>query len=176
MTADSLDLAKAEFLHGQAAFERGNYRQAVSHFEQAVDLATATTVLGGEIQIWLVNAYSAVDRQADATALCETLTHHPDLEIRKQAKNLLYILQAPALKRPGNWMSKIPDLGEIANEGTPTPGQPRPAGVSQPTAKSTPKADPIPSDPGQINRQDNDFLWIALASVALLLGGLLWLS
>jgi len=28
----------------------------------------------------------------------------------------------------------------------------------------------------QINRKDNGFLWVALAGVALVLGGLLWLS
>ncbi len=176
MTADSLDLAKAEFLSGQDAFERGNYRQAVGHFESAVELAKATTGLGGEIQTWLVNAYSAVGRQTEAIALCETLTRHPDLETRKQAKNLLYILQAPQLKRPSEWMSAIPDLGAIADKGAQTSGLSRSAVVPRPTSQPNSKPDPTPLDPSQINSRDNGFLWIALASVALVLGGLLWLS
>jgi tetratricopeptide (TPR) repeat protein len=175
MTADSLDLAKSQYAYGQDAFERGNYRQAVGHFEQARDLAKAATPLGGEIQTWLVNAYSAVGRQNDAIALCEILTRHPDLEIRKQAKNLLYILQAPQLKRPGNWMSKIPDLGVIADEGNAASRMTQAVGsMSAPKAK--PQPDPQPLDPSQINSQDNGFLWLALVGMALVLGGLWWLS
>lgn len=174
MSADTKALAKTEYAYGQEAFERGNYRVAVGHFEKAASLAKAATPLGGEIQTWLVNAYNAVGRQADAIALCQSLARHPDLEVRKQAKNLLYILQAPQLKRPGNWMSQIPDLGAIADD-------PQAAGY---TYKVPPKAaprkrpmpEPEPIDPSQINTRDNGFLWVALVGVALVLGGLWWLA
>ena len=174
MTADSKALAKTEYAYGQNAFERGNYRMAVDHFEKAASLAKGATPLGGEIQTWLVNAYTAVGRQGDAIALCETLMRHPDTEIRRQAKNLLYILKAPQLKRPGNWMSQIPDLGAIADD-------PQAAGYSykvSPKAapRKRPRPEPEPIDPSQINTRDNGFLWVALIGVALVLGGLWWFA
>ncbi len=174
MTEDLRALAQAQYVSGQAAFERGSYREAVEHFEEAVQLAKATTPLGGEIQTWLVNAYSAVGRQQDAIALCQILTRHPDLETRKQGKNLLYILQAPQLQRPTNWMTQIPDLDDLSADGAKSLGA---VGYSTAT-KSTPrtKLEEPPIDPSEINRQDNGFLWAALAGVALVLGGLFWLG
>jgi tetratricopeptide (TPR) repeat protein len=176
MSADSKEQARIAYANGQDAFERGNYREAVDYFEKAVGLAKAATPLGGEIQTWLVNAYSAVGRTADAIALCETLVRHPDIEVRKQAKNVLYILKAPQLKRPGNWMTQIPDLGEIA-EGNPQIISGAASTVSPkapPRKRAEPEPEPI--DPSQVNHQDNGFLWVALVAIALVLGGLLYLS
>ena len=174
--ADSTTLAKTEYAYGQAAFERGNYRQAVNHFEAGVKLAKAMTPLGGEIQIWLVNAYNAVGQGQEAIALCKTLTRHPDLEVRKQAKNLLYILEAPQLRRPGNWMTEIPDLGAITEDSHAAGGRASMTVVPRSAPKPRPKPEPPPLDPSQINTQDNGFLWLALVGVGLVLGGLWWLS
>jgi|LakMenE18May11ns_1017448.scaffolds.fasta_scaffold9924313_5 lipopolysaccharide biosynthesis regulator YciM len=66
MTADPMTAARLEYARGQEAFERGEYRQAVSYLAEAVQLAQAATPLGGEIQTWLVNAYSAVGHQQEA--------------------------------------------------------------------------------------------------------------
>jgi tetratricopeptide (TPR) repeat protein len=176
MSVDLQAQARTAYAYGQDAFERGNYRESVEYFEKAVDLARAATPLGGEIQTWLVNAYNAVGRPTDAIALCEKLTIHPDTEVRKQAKNLLYILKAPQLKRPGNWMTKIPDLGAIAdNDSQPLTNvtytvPPK----APPRQRSEPEPEPI--DPSQINRGDNGFLWVALVVIALVLGGVFYLS
>jgi len=172
MTENPRELAKIQYAQGQEAFDRGRYRTAVDSFETAVALVQTATPLGGDIQIWLVNAYSAVGRQPDAIALCQTLTQHPDLEVRKQAKNLLYILQAPQLKRPSNWMSQIPDLGAGAEAAD------RKAYVvaAKTTPRQRPQPEPEPLDPSQINSKDNGFLWVALGAVALILGGLFWLG
>jgi TPR repeat protein len=62
MSVDLQAQARTAYAYGQEAFERGNYRESVEYFEQAVDLARAATPLGGEIQTWLVNAYNAVGR------------------------------------------------------------------------------------------------------------------
>jgi tetratricopeptide (TPR) repeat protein len=175
MTETPRDRAKTQYAYGQSAFERGSYREAVDYFETAVKLASATTPLGGEIQTWLVNAYSAVGRQDDALALCQVLSRHPDLETRKQAKNLLYILQAPQLKRPTNWMTEIPDLEAIATDGAQSLGQSAYSAMAKPAPQV--KTEPVvPLDPSQINTKDNGFLWVALAGVALVVGGLIWLN
>ncbi len=173
MTKDSLNVARTYYQQGQDAFARGRYREAVQQFEEAVALAQATTPLGGEIQTWLVNAYSALDREAEAIALCEVLTRHPDLETRKQGKALLYILQAPKLKRPGNWVTKIPDLDGITEDRSLSRGS---SSLPVPPSKPQPRSEEKPLDPSQINRQDNRFLWVALTVIGMLLGGLLWLS
>ncbi|MGB3202670.1 MAG: tetratricopeptide repeat protein [Nodosilinea sp.] len=175
MTEDPRALAKIQYANGQAAFERGSYREAVERFEEAVQLAKATTPLGGEIQTWLVNAYSAVGRQQEAIALCQALVRHPDLETRKQGKNLLYVLQAPQLQRPTNWMTQIPDLDQLSADGAQSLGQsgyPSPKSATRPR----PKIEEPPIDPSEINSKDNGFLWAALIGVALVLGGLIWLS
>jgi tetratricopeptide (TPR) repeat protein len=176
MTEDTRDRAKTQYTYGQSAFERGSYREAVEFFEEAVKLAKAATPLGGEIQTWLVNAYSAVGRQQDAIALCQVLARHPDLETRKQGKNLLYILQAPQLKRPTNWMTQIPDLESISAETGQSLGSSIYSGAAKTAPRPRPKAEEPPIDPSQINRKDNGFFWVALVGVALVLGGLLWLS
>lgn len=175
MTDDTRDRAKTRYALGQAAFERGSYREAVECFEEAVTLAKAATPLGGEIQTWLVNAYSAVGRQQEAVALCQVLARHPDLDTRKQGKNLLYILQAPQLQRPTNWMTEIPDLDAIAEGGGKNFGS---SGYGTATSKprSRPQPEEPPIDPSLINRGDNGFLWASLVGIALVLGGLLWLS
>ncbi|MBE9137494.1 tetratricopeptide repeat protein [Nodosilinea sp. LEGE 07088] len=174
MTEDPRAQAQAQYVIGQAAFERGSYREAVERFEEAVQLAKAATPLGGEIQTWLVNAYSAVGRQQDAIALCQILTRHPDLDTRKQGKNLLYILQAPQLQRPTNWMTQIPDLDELSADGAKILGTAAYSGATKSTPRAKLKEPPI--DPSEINRKDNGFLWVALVGVALVLGGLVWLS
>ncbi len=176
MTEDPRDRAKTQYAYGQAAFERGSYREAVEFFEEAVQLAKATTPLGGEIQTWLVNAYSAVGRQNDAIALCQALARHPDLETRKQGKNLLYILQAPQLQRPSNWMTEIPDLEAISTSSNQAAGSSVYSAAAKSAPRSRPKPEPPPLDPSQINTKDNGFLWAALVGVALVLGGLFWLS
>ncbi len=136
--------------------------------------AQATTPLGGEIQTWLVNAYSAVGRQQEAEALCEALSRHPDLEVRKQGKNLLYILRAPRLQRPASWMTQIPDLGEIDSRQSSFSGGSRYAPATPPPRPAPPAPEPL--DPSLINRRDNGFLWVALATLALVLAGLAWFS
>lgn len=121
-----------------------------------------------------MNAYSAVGRQQEAEALCEALSRHPDLEVRKQGKNLLYILRAPRLQRPASWMTQIPDLGAIDSRDSSFSGGSRYALPAAPP-RSAPPAPESP-DPSQINRRDNGFLWVALVALGLVLAGLAWFS
>lgn len=173
MTAEQKQLAQREYALGQQAFERGNYREAVAHFEKGVALAHAMTPLGGEIQTWLANAYSAVGRSQDAIALCEKISRHPDIETRKQGKRLLYILKAPKLQMRQEWNTQIPDLAAIADAGEDNSGY----SYRKPTNRKPKKTEPDfdqPIDWSQINTKDNAFLWVALVGIALVLAGLAW--
>lgn len=168
MTPDSNDLAKTEYARGQAAFERGRYRESVEFLERGVELARPATALGGEVQIWLVNAYSAVGRQEDAIALCEVLTRHPQLDTRKQAKNLLYILQAPSLQKREEWNTKIPDLADLTEEGRNNAGA-YVSAAPRPRPRKPKEEDEEPIDLSQVNSRDNLFLVVAFGAIALLL-------
>ena len=175
MTDDLKEKAIALSDAGQLAFERGNYRDSVTAFEQAVKLANPNTRLGGDISLWLVNAYAAANLPDKAIALCEALTRHPHWDTRKQSKRLLYILKAPKLRLKAEWQTRIPDLSELDPEGD------RPLNLSRyPTPPQTPTqrqpAAPEPEDLSRMNTQDNGFLWVALVAIALTVGSLIWLG
>lgn len=161
-------MAQAEALYaaGQLAFERGSYRDAVIAFEEGTRLAGGATFLGGNIQLWLMNAYSAAGRLQDAIALGEKLAAHPDRDVRKQGRRVLEILQAPQLNRRADWLTPIPDLSNL-EEGTSLAGKyPATAKRSRPVAPPESK----PEDLSQMNTRENGFLWIAISLLLLTLG------
>ena len=95
---------------GQTAFERGQYREAVEHFQEALSLTSETSAMGGKIQIWLVTAYDAAGRTEEAVTLCRQLRAHGNYETRQQSKQLLYILEAPKLQLKAEWLTQIPEI------------------------------------------------------------------
>lgn len=159
-----------QFQAGRAAFERGQYRQSITAFEAALKLTSLGSREGGESQLWLVMAYQAAGQWSEARNLCRKLSRHPHPDCRKQSKQVLYILQAPRLARPREWLTEIPDLGQ-------TEGQ-RPAYVQFQQAKKE-KKPPSPiyfEDPRGMNTQDNGFILATIALGILLIGGLVWFS
>ncbi|HEY9814702.1 MAG TPA: tetratricopeptide repeat protein [Candidatus Obscuribacterales bacterium] len=175
MTTEKPDLIQRFYHLGKDAFERGQYRTAIEHLEKATALVNRISPLGGEVQMWLVTAYEAAGLREEAIALCETLSRHPDYTTSKQGRRLLYILKAPRLKTRPEWITPIPDLGNL-EEGSSTAGQ----GVSsyRPSSsrpsKPRPKPEPEPIDWSQVKTEDNRFVWVALGAIALTLGGLAW--
>lgn len=154
---------------GTDALDRGQYRLSVEKLEQAKEKVDLNSRLGGDVQIYLITAYQATDRVADAIALCRQLTHHPHPQIREQAKRLLYIIEAPRLKRPPEWMSEIPDLPKDIN-----PEEDYFQGKSTPKPPKTNSFQP--EDLSNVNTQDNAFVWVALCVILAILGGWLWLT
>jgi hypothetical protein len=154
---------------GKKAFECGEYRISIKSFEQAVTLISNNSRLGGEVQMWLVNANLANNKLEEAIALCQSLTTHPHPQIREQSKDILYILQAPQLKRPKEWMSEIPDLNNLSE--TPTQYN---LNNSQTQIKSPPQIETV--DLSKVNRKDNQFIWLALCLILLLLISFLMIS
>lgn len=154
---------------GKIAFEGGRYREAVEQLEQACGLAVENSRLKGEMQTWLVTAYDAAGQRPQAIALCRQLTQHPNYLVRQQAKRVLYILEAPELAKRPEWLTQIPDLGNLAES---EPEYRRGSGVK--TLKTRPK-DTLELDPvdlSQVNTQDNRFIWVALGAIVLILAGL----
>lgn len=167
-----LEIVKKEYEAGKAAFERGQYRSAVEHLEKSCALVARNSRLGGDVQIWLVTAYEAAGQKTEAIALCEQLKRHPHSEISKQGRRLLYILQAPQLKRPPEWLTQIPDLATLPdNEAQTRLG----SAAANNTPKRQQRPEPEPVDLSQVNTRDNSFIWIALIAIALTLAGLWWM-
>lgn len=162
------ETSQSLFLQGKEAFNRGQYRQSLVWFEQALAPIAPGTVLGGEIQLWQVNAYHGLDQGDAAVALCRQLTSHPSYSIRQQAQRLLYILEAPRLSRPKEWMTEIPDL-------TGSQDIPPPRVTHQRPPKSPEKGDPPIPDPPPSGDDDPQFLTFGLIVLPLLLI-LFWFS
>jgi tetratricopeptide (TPR) repeat protein len=154
---------QGQFEAGRAAFERGQYRLSVQLLQEASQQVAFTSRQGGEVQTWLVTAYQAMGKSDEAKNLCRQLTHHPIYSIRTQAKQVLYILEAPQLQRPPEWMSTIPDLEKLPDS------EPKYQKGQNPYRPAE-----IPEVTGQVNTQDNRFIWVALGLILLLLGGSVW--
>jgi tetratricopeptide (TPR) repeat protein len=173
MTSESIEIANHRYQKGKAAFENGQYREAVENLETASSLTTKNSRLGGEIRIWLATAYEAVGRNEDAVDLCQQLKRHPHSETSKQAASLEYIWTAPKLKRPQEWMTEIPDFGNISdNNQKNNPVSNAKGSTNRP--KKLPEREYI--DLNQVNTSDNRFIWVALLVVAITVSYLLWLG
>ena len=175
MSDDKKELARTFYEAGKAAFESGEYRQAVSLLEKAIALVPKTSILSGEAGIWLVMAQDAGGNHDDAISLCSQLAKHPHFETAQQGKRLLYILKAPKLQTRPEWKTEIPDLSKM-EEGDRVPSKltnyPR-------KKKKQKKEDPLdlaPIDWSQIDTKDNQFVGIALGVIILCLGLWGWLS
>ncbi|WGV27108.1 tetratricopeptide repeat protein [Halotia branconii] len=171
MSAESLEKATARYQTGRLAFESGQYREAVENLEKASALLARNSRLGGEVELWLVTAYEAAGRTEEAIALCQQLKRHPFAETNKQAKRLLYILQAPKLQRPSEWMTEIPDLGTLPDN------ESKVRVTVNPRKSSGQKtAEPEFVDLSQVNTRDNRFIWVALIAIGFTISYLIWSS
>jgi tetratricopeptide (TPR) repeat protein len=171
VSSQSQEIVKTEYKAGLAAFERGQYRQAVQNLEKASALANRNSRIGGEVQLWLVSAYDAAGQKQEAIALGEQLKRHPHHEINKQGRRLLYILQAPQLQRPAEWMTQIPDLGTISDNESQIK-----LSVRNDSNKRSRQPEPTREieDLSKINTKDNRFTLVALVATGLTLAALLW--
>jgi len=151
---------------GKKSLESGKYKVSIVHLESAKKLADPHTRLGAEIQILLVTAYQAIGKREEAIALCQELSKHPNLQTRQKAKEVLYIIQAPKLQRPAEWMSEIPALGDEQA----TKAQYVSAKKQQ--KKPEPVLELPEIDPSQIETNDNQFIWFALAIAIVTIGSL----
>lgn len=158
-----------EYTAGKDAFERGKYRLAIERLETACNLVPFTAKLGGEARIWLVTTYQAAGKLTEAIVLTRKLCSHPNLEISQQARRLLYIIEAPQLKRPREWMVEMPeDLSSLSEENLL-----KNLGTNK--VKSQPRSDfSEPLDLSATEAENNLFILAAAIAIALILGGLFW--
>lgn len=151
----------ALFQGGKEALERGQYRFSVEALEKAREFINLASRQGGDLQMWLVTAYQATGQLPEAIALCRQLTQHPNLDIRYKSKQVLYILEAPRLERPKEWMTEIPDLNAAAER--------PPQYVRSPKTPTKKKPAIQFEDLSQMNTKNNAFIWVAVGLILLAL-------
>ena len=178
MTAPSSnsDPTQTDYQSGKRAFERGEYRKSVEFLEKACASVSPGSVLGGEIQTWLVTAYEAAGQRQEAIDLCRKLTQHPNLKTRKEGKRILYILEAPKLKTRPEWLTEIPDLAALSDSDAKGYGTTTNSIPTKRRSPEKPKFQVESVDLSQVNTEDNRFIWVALLAILVVLGSLLWLS
>ena len=162
-----------EYQRGKKALEKGQYRLSVKHLETASKLVGESSRWAGEVKIWLVTAYQAAGMLPEAIAFCRELSTHPDLETRKQAKRLLYIIEAPQLTRPKEWMTEIPDLAQMPDSESQYVTS---SSRHESKSKATSSALREKVDLSEVKTEDNQFIWLALLGIILVLSGLIWLG
>ena len=166
MTADNKQKFHQQYQAGKQALERGQYRVSIERLEAARELIAPNSRLGGEARIWLVTAYQAANKIDEAIALAQELLTHPDTKTREQAQRILYIIKAPKLERPREWMSEIPDLTADKSESRYVVAKTKPgARLAEEIEELSP-----------VDTQDNRFIWFASVLVTLIIGYLIWLG
>ena len=159
-------LASQLYQQGIADFERGNYQQAIALLERARALAILETDLGGDILVWLANAYDAVGKTEEAIALCRSLKKHPPNTVRKSARYMLGIFTAPPLKKLEGVVSEVPILESPDRYQSKPAARPKSSNNSnQKPFREVPLEKPSPID----SRSTNNFLLLAIAVFLLLL-------
>lgn len=170
MTIDNRQKFQLKYQAGKEALERGQYRLSIANLEAAKELTAPGSRQGGEAKIWLVTAYQAANKIDEAIALAQELLTHPDGEIRTSAQRILYIIKAPKLVRPKEWMSEIPDLS-ISE-----PGTSQYVRAKKKTSNSSSSPIVEERDLSVVETQDNQFIWFAFLLVLLIIGSLWWLN
>ncbi len=160
------DDAQAALGAARQALERGEYGRVLTRLEPLLERHPPRTPLGGELRLLIATALMGQGEGERAAECCRSLRSSMDPELRAQARDLLYVLEAPALSRPREWSLTLPDLAS----GTPLESVGRPAG-----RRSRPEEPPPPPPPpvGPTRAPLGFAALTALLLVVLLLAGLL---
>ena len=92
--------------------ERGDYGQVLRTLEPLAAAHPPATGPGAEIQMLMVTAWMGQGNTARAIACCHQLKRSSNAQLRTQARELLAVLEAPALERPREWSITLPELSD----------------------------------------------------------------
>lgn len=97
----------------RVALDRGDYGQVLRQLEPFCDIESGRSRLGGELRMLMATALLGQGQPERAISLCRQLRGCADAELRRQARDLEEVLQAPALERPKEWSLTLPSLGSL---------------------------------------------------------------
>lgn len=101
-----------EWTAARQALDRGDYRLALKRLEELAPRQAASSPDGARLRLWMATAWMGLGESQRASACCREAQRCPDPSLRAQARELLLILEAPALRRPREWSLTLPDLAE----------------------------------------------------------------
>lgn len=147
------------------SLERGDYGLVLRTLEPLVGAHPPTTAAGAEMQLLLATAWMGQGNGSRAIACCHQLKRSSNAELRAQARDLLAVLEAPALERPREWSITLPELGDVEA----VQGRMRQLAGRRRTSKPPP---PPPPPVGPSRANGGFVLLVAVLMVlAILLGG-----
>lgn len=105
-------LAPDPLAPARAALERGDYGRVLQLLEALTAEHPPASRTGAELQLLMATALMGRGDTVRAMACCRQVKRCADPGLRGQARDLLEVLQAPALERPREWSLTLPELGE----------------------------------------------------------------
>jgi hypothetical protein len=100
------------FAPARLALERGDYGRVLTVLEPLQASHPPSSEQGAQLQLMLATACMGRGDNARAIACCRQVKRCADPSLRAQARDLLAVLEAPALQRPREWSLTLPELGE----------------------------------------------------------------
>lgn len=154
------------FALARRALDRGEYGQVLALLEPLQESHPPSTSSGAQLQLLLATACMGQGNTERAITCCRQVKRCADPDLRSQARDILAVLEAPALQRPREWSLTLPDLGEAE----PLAGRLRQAARSRQRSPAPPAPPPPPVGP---TRAPLGFaaLVLSLLLLALSLGG-----
>lgn len=149
----------------RAAIDRGEYGRCLRLLEPIVAAHGVMVPLGGRARMLMATALIGQGESEQAASCVRGLKACADPELRRQARDLSLILEAPSLQRPENWSLTLPPIGAVESL------QQRVVPLAQ-ARPGRAKADAPPPPPVGPTRAPLGFAFVVLA-VLLLLTGLL---
>ncbi|MFY7696075.1 MAG: DUF3153 domain-containing protein [Cyanobium sp.] len=153
---DDLSTALAE---AKRAIERGSYARAVALLEPLCDAYSPLQPPGDTLRLLLATALMGQGQGERAVACCRSLQRCADPQRRAQARDLLQVLEAPALKRPRDWSLTLPRLDQA----------PPLEGLGGGRRKPIQKAEPPPPPPVGPTQSPRGFAAVVVALLVVLL-------
>ena len=122
MAEGRLDPAVAATLaEARSAIERGEYGRSLRLLEPLAEAHGPVGAIGAGVRLLMATALMGMGEGERAAACCRSLQGCADPTLRARARELLMVLEAPALRRPRQWSLTLPDLSSgAALEGTGT--------------------------------------------------------
>jgi hypothetical protein len=108
------DAQAATLAAARDALERGDYGLVCSLLEPVAERQGPRTAVGAGVRLLLATALMGQGETRRAADCCRAVQDCLDPALRARARDLLYVLEAPALNRPRDWSLTLPELGATA--------------------------------------------------------------
>jgi hypothetical protein len=113
MAEGALDPTVARILsEARSAIDCGDYSQSLRLLEPLAESHRPVSPIGAGVRLLMATALMGQGQTEQAASCCRSLQGCVDPTLRSRARELLQVLEAPALQRPRHWSLTLPDLRE----------------------------------------------------------------